>query len=83
KPPYSFPCLIGMGMLHHGPGSVGVAYIYEFILERFPYFRTAKSGWKNSIRHNLSLNKYFIKIDREIPDARKGSLWALAPGRED
>ena len=83
KPPYSFPCLIGMAMLHHNNTPVAVADLYNYILERYPYFKTAKSGWKNSIRHNLSLNKYFLKVERDIPDVRKGSLWAMVPGKED
>eukprot|EP00730_Choanoeca_flexa_P010988 TRINITY_DN2206_c0_g1_i1.p1 TRINITY_DN2206_c0_g1~~TRINITY_DN2206_c0_g1_i1.p1 ORF type:complete len:434 (+),score=99.48 TRINITY_DN2206_c0_g1_i1:268-1569(+) len=83
KPPYSFPCLIGMAMLHHNNTPVAVADLYSYILKRYPYFETAKSGWKNSIRHNLSLNKYFLKVEREVPDVRKGSLWAMVPGKED
>ena len=48
--------------------------------EHFPYFKTAPSGWKNSVRHNLSLNKCFEKIEKPSTNGtnqRKGCLWAM------
>ena len=42
-----------------------VKYIHNWILEHFPYFAKAPTGWKNSVRHNLSLNKCFKKVDKE------------------
>jgi forkhead box protein N len=69
-------------MFHFGNVPVAVGDIYSFILEQFPFYRKAKSGWKNSIRHNLSLNRYFTKVEKEGDDQRKGTLWAMTEGTE-
>ncbi|XP_012859369.1 forkhead box protein N2 [Echinops telfairi] len=64
KPPYSFSLLIYMAIEHSPNKCLPVKEIYSWILDRFPYFATAPTGWKNSVRHNLSLNKCFQKVER-------------------
>lgn len=53
------------------------------ISRHFPYFKTAPNGWKNSVRHNLSLNKCFEKIEKPPGSGsqRKGCLWAIHPSK--
>jgi len=60
-----------------------VSEIYKFMCEHFPYFKNAPSGWKNSVRHNLSLNKCFEKIEKPASNGsqRKGCLWAMNPNK--
>jgi hypothetical protein len=55
-----------------------VKSIYAWVQHHFPYFRTAPAGWKNSVRHNLSLNKCFSKVDKSPVSLKQ--LW-LVPGR--
>ncbi|XP_073410119.1 forkhead box protein N2 [Dendrobates tinctorius] len=80
KPPYSFSLLIYMAIEHSPNKCLPVKEIYSWILDRFPYFATAPTGWKNSVRHNLSLNKCFRKVERSLGKVNgKGSLWCVDP----
>lgn len=64
KPPFSFSCLIFMAIEDCTYKRLPVKDIYQWIQDHFPYFHTAPTGWKNSVRHNLSLNKCFRKVDK-------------------
>lgn len=64
KPPYSFSCLIFMAIEDSIQKALPVKEIYAWILQHFPYFKNAPTGWKNSVRHNLSLNKCFQKVEK-------------------
>ncbi|KAJ7995764.1 hypothetical protein DPEC_G00247970 [Dallia pectoralis] len=78
KPIYSYSILIFMALKNSKTGSLPVSEIYSFMTEHFPYFKTAPDGWKNSVRHNLSLNKCFEKVENKTGNSsRKGCLWAL------
>ena len=51
--------------------------IYEFLTENFPILKSRGKSWKNSVRHTLSLNEWFVKIPRT--DNGKSCYWSIHP----
>ena len=77
KPQHSYIGLISMGILSNSEEKLVLADIYQYILDNYVYFRHRGPGWRNSIRHNLSLNDCFIKAGRAANG--KGHYWAIHP----
>ena len=78
KPPYSYASLIRLAILNSPSQKATLSDIYKWIEEKFLYYKYQKNaGWKNSIRHNLSLSKCFVKVPRPRHDPGKGYYWAI------
>ena len=77
KPTQSYIGLIGKAILSSPQQKLVLGDIYNYILTHYPYFRNKGPGWRNSIRHNLSLNDCFVKVGRS-PNG-KGHFWAINP----
>ncbi|CAH8669829.1 unnamed protein product [Heterobilharzia americana] len=56
--------------------------IYQYLHTQFPFFRGQYTGWKNSVRHNLSLNEVFIKLPKGMGRPGKGHYWTIDPAAE-
>ena len=82
KPPYSYIALIVMAIQASPNKRCTLSEIYQFLQQRFPFFRGAYQGWKNSVRHNLSLNECFIKLPKGLGRPGKGHYWTIDPSAE-
>ncbi|WWC68838.1 uncharacterized protein I206_102773 [Kwoniella pini CBS 10737] len=82
KPTQTFATIIhrSLQFLPRGRGTLGE--VCNWVAGEWEWFRlNVDSGWQNSIRHNLSLNKAFLKVPR-IPEddpESKGSVWIIDP----
>ncbi|XP_005287711.1 forkhead box protein O3 isoform X2 [Chrysemys picta bellii] len=59
-----------------------LSQIYDWMVRCVPYFKdkgdsNSSAGWKNSIRHNLSLHSRFIRVQNE--GTGKSSWWMINP----
>ncbi|NWX33837.1 FOXM1 protein, partial [Notiomystis cincta] len=77
RPPYSYMAMIQFAINSTEKKRMTLKDIYTWIEDHFPYFKhVAKPGWKNSIRHNLSLHNMFV---REMSANGKISFWTIHP----
>ncbi|MBN3276117.1 FXJ1B protein, partial [Polyodon spathula] len=83
KPPYSYATLICMAMQASKKTKITLSAIYSWITDNFCYYRHAEPSWQNSIRHNLSLNKCFMKVPRQKDEPGKGGFWQIDPQYAD
>ncbi|RXN31095.1 hepatocyte nuclear factor 3-beta-like protein [Labeo rohita] len=77
KPAQSYIALISMAILDSDEKKLLLCDIYQWIMDHYPYFKSKDKNWRNSVRHNLSLNECFIKAGRS--DNGKGHFWAIHP----
>ena len=82
KPRMSYAQLIAEALMNATDRRLTLNDIYVHINARHPYYSLkGGKGWQNAIRHNLTLNKSFVKVPRPANEGR-GSYWELEVGAE-
>ncbi|GES89498.1 forkhead box protein J1-A-like [Rhizophagus clarus] len=79
RPGYSYASMIGQAIMTSSEKKLALADIYSWISKTYPYYKMSDVGWKNSIRHNLSLYSAFIRVPNE---GATRSLWMINPEEE-
>lgn len=78
RPRYTYPALIAMAINNSPSKRLTLDEIYNYLMAKFPYFANCKVGWKNIVRHNLSVHNSFVKIPRSYGEEGRGCYWALS-----
>ena len=74
KPNYTYTDLITLAL--RDKTALTVSGIYQWITDNYPYYKAEDDRWKNSVRHNLSMNPNFRKGGRAKQGT--GHVWVLA-----
>ena len=77
KPVESYVAMVAKALLSVPSRQLVLKDIYDWLLDQYPYFRSAKCAWRSSVRHALSTNECFMKSGRS-PNGR-GFMWAIHP----
>ncbi|XP_078607812.1 forkhead box protein Q1-like [Branchiostoma floridae x Branchiostoma japonicum] len=83
KPPFSYIALIAMAIRDSPNNRLTLAEINDYLMKKFEFFRGPYTGWRNSVRHNLSLNECFTKVLRDPSRPwGKDNYWTINPNSE-
>ncbi|XP_053687099.1 forkhead box protein F1 [Sabethes cyaneus] len=82
KPQLSYINMIVMAIKDSPHRRRTLSEIYKYLQSKYDFFNGEYNGWKNSVRHNLSLNECFKKLPKECGKPGKGHYWTIDSSAE-
>ncbi|XP_058123801.1 forkhead box protein biniou [Anopheles ziemanni] len=82
KPQLSYINMIVMAIKDSPHRRRTLSEIYKYLQSKYEFFNGEYNGWKNSVRHNLSLNECFKKLPKECGKPGKGHYWTIDASAE-
>ncbi|KAG8937684.1 hypothetical protein FRC03_007926 [Tulasnella sp. 419] len=80
-PGYSIKALIEYAIKGSPTGRLSLNDIYIAIEERYPIYKAPGSTFRNSARHDISMDNRFVKSPRLPSEPGKGNMWTFDPTR--
>ncbi|KAI0091850.1 hypothetical protein BDY19DRAFT_983448 [Irpex rosettiformis] len=81
KPQYTYAQLSYRAIKALG-GRASLQDICQWIHDTYDWYKYCNKDWESSVRHNLSSNRAFKKLDRGPDEKGKGALWSIDPQHE-
>lgn len=77
RPQHTLPVILRCAILGSPRKRLTIREIYAAMENKYSYYKTAGSTWKQSVRHHLSLNRLFERQARPVTDPGFGSYWTV------
>uniref|UniRef100_A0A0K0EB26 Fork-head domain-containing protein n=1 Tax=Strongyloides stercoralis TaxID=6248 RepID=A0A0K0EB26_STRER len=83
KPQLPYAAFVTLILNNLNTFAISVSEVYDGIIFLFPHFETAYEGWRNSIRHNLSMSRLYEKVEAKVQiGSRKACMWSMVKREE-
>jgi len=82
KPPFTYSQMIIQAIVSSPEKRLKLKEIYQYINTTYPCYHMDTEMWKNRIRHNLSIQKYFFQMPLLKKYQGRGGYWQLSSDKE-
>lgn len=81
EPPFSYLVLAVMALKSSSKASIPLVDIFQFIRDRFPYYRSPNDSWTVAAQRTINWNSVFVKscqgtCQGKKPNGHEGGCWS-------